>query len=375
MKKKFLPYFGQDQTNVSLQERCRAAGGAFVGLLLTMLVGRYIGALAGLSDWAMASLAASALLVFVLPSSPMAQPWAVIGGNVISALIGIACVNLFNDPIISAPVGVGLSILCMLVLRCLHPPAAAIAMITSLGSISGFQYALFPVLTDSVLLVLVAVVYNNLTGKAYPYFLHAKPVASEVEAGQSKEIDAVLSRYNQVLDINRIDLARLISQVELKAYENKLKAIRCAEIMTTDVLYLDVSTSLAVAWKTLRDNHIKAMPVIDKNRRVVGIVTLEDFLKNADIDLHNNFGQLLKGVVRSGLKSMGNVLKSKPDAVSQIMSKKVWVISENRNVMDLVEIFHSQGHHHLPVIDSQQALVGMVTQSDFVAAIEKSLRK
>jgi CBS domain-containing membrane protein len=375
MKKKFLPYFGQDQTNVSLQERYRAAGGAFVGLLATMLAGRYIGGLTGVSEWAMASLAASALLVFVLPSSPMAQPWAVIGGNVISALIGIACVNLFDNPIVSAPVGVGLSILCMLALRCLHPPAAAIAMITSLASISDFQYAFFPVLTDSVLLILMGVIYNNLTGKTYPYFLRTKPAASELEAGQSKDIDAVLSRYNQVIDINRTDLAGLISQVELRAYENQLKGILCAEIMTTDVLHLDVSTSLDVAWKTLRDNHIKALPVIDRNRRVVGIVTLEDFLKHADIDLHNNFGQLVKGVVRSGLKGIGNALKFQPDVVSQIMSKKVRVISESRNVMDLVDVFHSQGHHHLPVIDSHQALVGMITQSDFVAAIERSLRK
>jgi len=375
MIKKILPYLGQNQTNVSQQERYRAAVGACVGLFFTMLAGRYIGGLAGVNDWAMASLAASALLVFVLPSSPMAQPWAVIGGNVISALIGIACVNLLDSPIFSAPVAVGLSILCMLALRCLHPPAAAIAMITSLGSISGFQYAVFPVLTDSVLLILVGVIYNNLTGKAYPYFLRTKPVASQIEIGQSKEIDAVLSRYNQVIDINRADLAALISQVELRAYENKLKGIQCVDIMTPDVVHLDVSMSLDLAWKALRDNHIKALPVIDRNRRVVGIVTLEDFLKHADIDLHNNFGRLVKGVFRSGLKGIGNALKSQPEVISQIMTKKVRVISENRNLRDLVEVFRTQGHHHLPVVNGDQRLVGIITQSDFVAAIEKSLRR
>ncbi|MEZ7848572.1 MAG: HPP family protein [Polaromonas sp.] len=170
MKQKLFPYFGQDQTNVSQQERYRAAGCAFVGLFFTMLAGRYLGGLASLSDWTMASLGASALLVFVLPSSPMAQPWAVIGGNLMAAVIGIVCVNLFDKPMLTAPVAVGLSILCMFVLRCLHPPAAAVAMITSLGSISGFQYALFPVLTDSLVLVVVGVIYNNLTGKPYPYF-------------------------------------------------------------------------------------------------------------------------------------------------------------------------------------------------------------
>jgi CBS domain-containing membrane protein len=375
MKSKLFPYFGQDQTNVSQHERFRAAGGAFVGLLLTMLISRYVGGLAGVRDWVMASLGASALLVFVLPSSPMAQPWAVIGGNVISAVIGIACVNTVDNPMVTAPVAVGLSILGMFVLRCLHPPAAAVAMITSLGSISQFDYAVFPVLTDSVLLILAAVIYNNLTGKVYPYFLNPKPLTSPAEASQSEEIDAVLSRYNQVIDINRDDLAKLVSQVEMRAYEYKLEGIKCSEIMTREVQFLDVAAPLDSAWKTLREHHIKALPVIDRNRRVVGIVTLDDVLKYADIDLHKNFGQLVKGVVLSGLKGIGNTMNPAAETVGQIMTKKVRVISENRNVMDLVGIFHSQGHHHLPVIDSQQALVGIITQSDFVAAIEKSLKK
>ena len=375
MKKKLFPYFGQDQTNVSQQERYRAAGGAFVGLLFTMAVGHYLGGLVGLNEWVMASLGASALLVFVLPSSPMAQPWAVIGGNVISAVIGIACVNVVNMPMVAAPIAVGLSILCMFILRCLHPPAAAVAMITVLSSMASFQYAFFPVLTDSVLLVLAGVIYNNMTGKNYPYIASLVNTSGGGVVINSADVDAVLSRYNQVIDINRDDLAGLIGQVEMKAYENKLESIKCSEIMTIGVRYLDVATPLDAAWKTLRDNHIKALPVIDRNRRVVGIVTLEDFLKHADIDLHNNFGRLVRGVVRSGLKGIGSTLATNPDVVGQIMTKKVRVISESRNVMDLVGIFHGQGHHHLPVIDSNQSLVGIITQSDFVAAIEKSLKR
>ena len=375
MKKTLFPYFGQDQTNVSQQERFRAAGGAVVGVLFTMLVSRYLGGWIGVSDWAMASLGASALLVFVLPSSPMAQPWAVFGGNGISAVIGIACVNLLGNPMMSAPVAVGLSILGMFVLRCLHPPAAAVAMITALGSIGSFEYALFPVLTDSVLLIMAGVFYNNFTGKTYPNIPVPYDIKNKDSANNPRDIDSVLSRYNQVIDINRSDLAELIGQVEMNAYENKLEGIKCSEIMTPEVRYLDVSTGLDTAWKTLRDNHIKALPVIDRNRRVVGIVTLEDFLKHADIDLHNNFSQLVKGVVRSGLKGIGNTLVTNPDTVGQIMTKKVRVISESRNVMDLVDVFHSQGHHHLPVIDANQALVGIITQSDFVAAIEKSLSR
>ena len=57
------------------------------------------------------------------------------------------------------------------------------------------------------------------------------------------------------------------------------------------------------------------------------------------------------------------------------MKKPVRVISSDRNVMDLVHIFAEQGHHHLPVIDENRHLVGMITQSDFVQAIHESLQK
>ena len=375
MQRSYFSFFGQDPTTVSLPERLRSAGGAFLGLLFTMAVGRYLGELVGSSTWVMASLGASALLVYVLPSSPMAQPWAVIGGNVISAVIGISCVYWVKHPSFIAPVAVGLSILCMFLLRCLHPPAAAVAMITALGSVTSFQYVLFPVLTESVLLIMTGIAYNNLTGKRYPHVSILNKPKDENLVIRESDIDTVLSRYNQVIDINRSDLASLIEQVEMRAYEYKLEGIKCSDIMTAAVLSLEVSTPLEAAWKTLRANHIKAMPVIDRGRRVVGMVTVEDFLKHANIDFHQNFGQRMRGFLRHGLKGIEKTLTAYPDAVGQIMSKKVRVISDSRNVLDLVEVFHSQGHHHLPVIDRHQALVGIITQSDFVAAIERSLRK
>ena len=55
------------------------------------------------------------------------------------------------------------------------------------------------------------------------------------------------------------------------------------------------------------------------------------------------------------------------------MTKRVRVISEDRNVLDLAEIFCGNGHHHIPVINSNQVLVGMITQSDFVKAIDVSI--
>ena len=153
---------------VSWQERFRSVCGAFVGLMLVLLVAKSLGDLSGINEWLMASLGASALLVFALPVSPMAQPWAVIGGNTVSAMIGIVCFHLIGLPMLALPAAAALSILAMFMLRCLHPPAAAVALIVVLGQIGHLRYAFFPVMIDSILLILVGALYSNLTGKAYP---------------------------------------------------------------------------------------------------------------------------------------------------------------------------------------------------------------
>ena len=161
-------YFGGDQSPVSWQERIRSCMGAFIGLLVVVSISKYLGELSGIGEWLMASLGASALLVFVLPGSPMAQPWAVIAGNTLSAFIGVAAVNLIGGSLLAMPIAAAFSILGMFLLRCLHPPAAAVSLIAVLGHIAHYRYAIFPVMIDSILLVLAGFLYNNVTGKTYP---------------------------------------------------------------------------------------------------------------------------------------------------------------------------------------------------------------
>ena len=161
-------YLGGDQPPVNWLERLRSVMGAFIGLALVLTAAKFLGELNAIDEWLMASLGASALLVFALPGSPMAQPWAVIAGNTLSALVGITCANWIAAPLLALPLAASLSILGMFILRCLHPPAAAVAMIAVLGHILHYRYALFPVFIDSVLLVLAGAIYSNLTGKAYP---------------------------------------------------------------------------------------------------------------------------------------------------------------------------------------------------------------
>lgn len=325
------------------------------------------------APWIVASMGASAFLLFVLPSSPMAQPWAVIGGSCISALVGIICTRFVHDLALLIPLSVGLSILAMFALRCLHAPAAALALLIPLNGLVDIQFVLFPVLGNAALLVACAMIYNSLTGKPYPHrpkpTVDSSPQEKRDRKIEDEEINTVLAKYNQVIDINKDDLANLISQVEHGAYQKKLQSMLCKNIMTTEVFFVAMNAPLDEAWNLLRNRRVKALPVIDSARRVLGIITLEDFIKSAAVDFHQSFGQRIRGFMRTAIPG----LNSLPNAVGQVMSKPVRVISEDRNMLDLAEIFCGDGHHHIPVINSEKQLVGMITQSDFVKAIDQSI--
>ena len=351
---------------VDAQERWRVAAGAALGILLTALLGHLFPSHAAGSIWLVAPIGASAVLVFGLPASPLAQPWAVVGGNTVSALVGIACVLAFGSSPWVAALAVGLGIATMFALRCLHPPGGASALLVVLTGVHDPLFALMPVLANSLLLVAVGMAFNNATGRRYPHGQRSAATETKATPAFSEaDLDAVLARYNQVLDVSRDELQSLLSQTEIEAYQRRLGALRCADIMSRHLVTVQFGTSLEEAWALLREKRIKALPVIDKVQRVVGIVTLADFMRHADLDLHHGWAERLRTLIRAtpGIQS------DKPEVVGQIMVRQVRVASAERPLSELVPLFADTGHHHIPIIDAERRLVGIITQSDLVAAL------
>jgi CBS domain-containing membrane protein len=120
------------------------------------------------------SFGASSVLIYGAIQSPLAQPRNLVGGHFISALIGVSVYKLIPDPIwISAPLAVSLSIVVMQMTKTLHPPGGATALIAVIGTPKikalGFMYALSPVLSGVLILLLVSIIVNNLTkNRKYP---------------------------------------------------------------------------------------------------------------------------------------------------------------------------------------------------------------
>jgi CBS-domain-containing membrane protein len=122
------------------------------------------------------SLGASAVLIFGAIKSPLAQPRNLVGGHLISALIGVISYQLLAPlPWLAASVAVATSIAVMHATKTLHPPGGATALIFVIGSPKihslGYLYVLFPVGAGVTLMLLVALLVNNLSPRRrYPEF-------------------------------------------------------------------------------------------------------------------------------------------------------------------------------------------------------------
>ncbi|HSD36980.1 MAG TPA: HPP family protein [Rhodocyclaceae bacterium] len=359
------------------QERIRSAVGALLGILITGVVThKLLGPQASL--WLIAPMGASAVLLFAVPSSPLAQPWSIIGGNFVAAIVGVACWHALQDTLMAASAAIGIAIALMLVLRCLHPPSGAVALTAVLGGSPihdlGMGFVLNPVLLNSALLLGVAIAYNRFTGRNYPHRPMGMTAAQKRMRDTPPEerlgftvgdLDNVLREYNQVIDIDRDDLQALFMQAEVAAYRRRFGEITCGDIMAREVISVEFATALEDAWREMRTHGIKALPVLDRARRVIGIVTQADFMKSADLDAHDKIESRLRHFIRRTPGTHSN----KPEVVGQIMSSHPQTATEHTHVASLVPLLGGRGHSHIPIVDSERRLVGIVTPRDLIVAL------
>src|SRR4051812_20157208 len=148
--------------------------GGFAGIAL---IGLLQGSRFGQADniFLIGSFGASAVLVFGVTNSPLAQPRNLVGGHLFSALVGVTVHKILPDQMwIASSLAVALSIVLMQVTKTLHPPGGATALIANIGSEKikslGFSYLLSPVMSGVLILLLVALVVNNIPRhRNYPY--------------------------------------------------------------------------------------------------------------------------------------------------------------------------------------------------------------
>ena len=206
-------WFGVELVEVSATEKLIASLGGGLSILV----------LAGFSHWVLpgagataviASMGASAVLLFAVPHGQLSQPWPILAGHTISATIGVACAHCIPQPAVAAACAVGLAIGAMHQLKCIHPPGGATAFTAVMGGHAvqhlGFWFVLTPVLANASMMVLLAV----LMGRAFRWRRYPAGLAPSLQAPRSQppsheDIVSALKSFDSFVDISEEDLLRL----------------------------------------------------------------------------------------------------------------------------------------------------------------------
>jgi CBS domain-containing membrane protein len=351
---------------VSWRERLRSCFGALLGIAATGASMHWLLGPQAQVPFLIAPMGASAVLLFGVPASPLAQPWSFIGGNLVAATLGVLAAMWIHDPIVAAALGLSAAICVMFALRCIHPPSGAVALTAVLGGPSihalGLRFVLEPVALQSFVLLASAIVYHTLTGHRYPHVSRPSAQAAPGVSGITRaDIEAIVRERGELIDVASEDLESLVHEAQLLAYARGFSELKCTDIMSQAAISVSSETTAAAAWRLLERHRIKALPVVDEARRVVGIVTRTDFVGRTA------FG--LRGPRSRRLSLWRDASEAR--RVDDLMTPNVRTVDADQSVAQLIPVFAHYGHHHIPVVDEGRRLIGMLTQSDLIGGLHR----
>ncbi|MBE3637589.1 HPP family protein [Mangrovicoccus algicola] len=371
----FLRALGPAVPQARPAEALRAGTGALAGLAVAGLAGQALAPVAGpgIGLSLIAPFGASSVLLFAAPSSPLAQPWPAVMGNTLAALVGVAVCLLAGDPVLRVALAVGLAIAVMLLCRAVHPPAGAVAMTAALdpGMVErlGFGFALAPVATGTVLLVGLAMIHARLTGRHYPMrgLAPAAGAPGPAPAGSAglsgAELESILTRYRQSLNLGTGDLARLIGAAELQTAAHRGGVASVADIMSRDLVTVSPDTPLAEVVALFRRHRFASLPVTGPGGRFFGVIFQIHLIERAQEDAFR------------GGRGFAAAMRRLTDRRRSLAAADVMSVAGPRAVAAtpvaaLLPMMADAAVDAVPVLERGR-LIGIATRSDIIRALAR----
>jgi CBS domain-containing membrane protein len=372
------------QTDLTHKRLLLSAGAALLAIGLATLASQLT--LSG-SDlpFFVASMGASAVLLFVVPSSRLSTPWAFSGGHIVSALVGVTCAQGIPQTALATACAVAGAILAMHYLRCLHPPggAAALMAVTGTDSIQalGYQYVLTPVLLNVAIMLALTLLYWHLAG----IIQHPDEPASSLDHNWERndeewlatqapfdqdDLARAVSDMDTFIDISQHDLHEIYSRALQQAHSQSFGDMRCRQVMSQPAFSVQFGTELEEAWHLFEQHDIRGLPVVDHFQRVIGMITVSNFVHlasdSANVPLPDS-ASMAERLAHLRQRTPG-FESEKAEVVGQIMNSPAITAREDEHVADKIALFNQHHIHHLPVVDERRKLVGMLTREDIMAA-------
>jgi CBS-domain-containing membrane protein len=277
--------------SVSHTERLVSALGGFLSIFAIMIVSaHYLGT--GGALLMVPSMGATAVLLFAVPHGALSQPWNVLGGHLVSALVGVSCFLLVPQTFVAAGLAVGLAIGVMYYLRCIHPPGGATALAAVIGGESthalGYQFVLTPVLGNILVILVVAVVFNYpFKWRRYPAWLTRDEPSAKADGDARASIEhadlvAALGQIDSYIDVSEHDLLRIYELATGQAGKRQLplERIQLGGYFSNGAFGTDWSVRQIVDQSTHDDpdrDMVVFKVVAGKGMRSSGIATRTEF--------------------------------------------------------------------------------------------------
>jgi CBS domain-containing membrane protein len=350
-------YFGSVATSLGrspLRGQLHASMGALMGIGLTGLISARAFGTEPHLPLIVAPMGASAVLLFAAPTSPFAQPWAVIGGNTVSVLVGIAVGRFIHEPALAIGIAVGLAIVAMSGAGRLHPPGGAAALTAIIGGPSvaaaGFSFAFVPVCLNAVLLVLLGTVYHGISGLSYPHIRHVAPRGPPDRAlpclptcieRQLPALDKALDAFGETVDISKGDLERLSTCAETLACPPLAKAFSSIDIASKDIFLIASTASVEAARTSLLDKGVARLVVVDPYGHPIGTLGWGELSRDAE-------------------------------CVAEVMAE-LSLMKADASLSELVHAFTVSSISAAVIIDDDNQMLGLVTPIDLLKGMSPSL--
>lgn len=360
------------------REALRAGIGALVGLGVTGLfvLSPQIDLTLGL--YLVAPFGASAVLLFAVPNSPLAQPWSAVVGNTLAALVGVAVCMAVPEPVLRIALAVSLAIVVTIMARAVHPPAGAVAMTAAMSPDTveavGFWFALAPVALGTVTLVALAAVYARLTGRHYPFRQFDEPnIHGTKDADPSErlglsedELTAILERYRQSFNLGVEDLARLIGAAEAQAATHRSGPITAEDMMSRDLVTVRPETPLAEVAREFREHRFISLPVAAEDGRYLGVIFQIHLILRAEDDARR-----LKRGFLPALRRLTDADRDRPVEAQEVMTVTGPRATLTTPLAALMPLLADGDVDAVPVLEYGH-IVGIVTRTDLVAALARA---
>jgi CBS domain-containing membrane protein len=223
-----------------------------------------------------------------------------------------------------------------------------------------------PILIQSVALLAPAIVFHAMTGRRYPHVaernVKGEAVSQASNPGFTRDdLELVLARRGKMLDIDPADFESVVNEAQLQAYIRSFGELTCADIMTRPVASIFATTTAAKAADLLSRRAVKALPVADAQGRVFGIATRADLARDAAA---SPLGTQCRARPLAGWLAG---IHGSPRLIGTLMATDVCTGTSTKSIADLVPLFANFGHHHIPVVDAQERLVGTIAQADLIS--------